>query len=252
MQLPAPLRLEASCILDEASFFSIYQNVSKHMTAAHEHVVGRQCVVLERMGISVVPCWDYPVWLRGMRPLPYALFVRGDVGVLQRRGLAVVGSRASSEGPMRWARGLAAREALEGGLVISGGARGIDAQAHEAALEHGACTVAYVGVACDKVYPAVHKGLFARMLQQGGALISEHAPGVNTYASAHALRNRFIAWHASVLAVAEAGEQSGTLGTARWALRAGRPVWIPPEEVGGERGGIEGLKGCQGVQVRSD
>jgi len=155
--------------------------------------------------------------------------------------VAIVGARQAAASARTWAEGLARHVAGHGALVVSGGAYGIDAAAHAGALASDGRTVAYLGTAADRIYPRVHAGLFARILEQGGALVAEHPPGASTFKSAHALRNRFIAGHASHVVIAEAALESGSLGTAAYARKLGRRIWVPPTTVGGERAGIERL-----------
>jgi DNA processing protein len=201
----------------------------------------RQARALAVLGIHVVAAPDIPPALARARPLPPALFVRGDASLLGRRAVAIVGARDASPGPTSWAARVAGVAARAGLLVVSGGARGIDAAAHRAALEIGQATVVYLGVQADRIYPAFHRRLFERVLTRGGALVSEHPPLTPAFAPGHATRNRFIAAQADVVVVAEAGEGSGSLGTAAFARRLGIPVLVPPTAVGGERRGIDTL-----------
>ncbi len=201
----------------------------------------RQLAAIESLGISPVPVWQLPPLLLRCRPLPVALFVRGDPSLLNAAAVSIVGARAASVAPLQWAERKARDAASAGFLVVSGGARGIDSAAHRGALAADGKTVAYLGVPADVTYPAANRRLFSRILEHGGALVSEHPPGSHTFASSHAMRNRFIAAHATRLFVAEAGERSGSLGTAAFAVSLGVPIWVPPADVGGERTGLLAL-----------
>ncbi len=191
--------------------------------------------------IHVVPIWNWPWQLARARPLAPALMVRGDVGLLWRSGVGIVGARRAHGSAESWARHVARGHVLRGELVVSGGARGVDTAAHLGALDAGGQTLAYIGAAADCIYPKHNRGLFLRILQSGGALVSEHLPLSKTYKGAHALRNRFIAAHASRLYVAEADVDSGSLGTAGFAKRWGVPVLVPPADIGVRRAGIAAL-----------
>jgi len=125
--------------------------------------------------------------------------------------------------------------------VVSGGARGIDGAAHRGALAAGAPTLAYLGVAVDRIYPSRHRPLFARILRDGGALVSEHPPRATTRKWAHADRNRFIAAQSRRIYVAEADEGSGSLGTTDWANRLGVEVLVSPPGVAEKRAGLDAL-----------
>ncbi len=203
-------------------------------------VAERQWAAICAMGLTVVPQWRLPARFLAASP-PLALFVRGDAGALWRDAIGIVGSRncaASAEG---WAAQRAIEAADRGLLVVSGGARGVDGAAHRAATAAGAPSVAYLGVAADRIYPVGHRFLFRRMIEIGGALVSEFPPGAGTRAWAHRLRNRFIAAHSDLLYIAEADAHSGTLGTADWARRLGVPVLASPPSIGRRRAGLEAL-----------
>lgn len=172
---------------------------------------------------------DYPALLRQIVDPPLALWVRGDAGAFGAPAVAIVGSRQSTptgrEVARRFGRGLA-----EAGLVVvSGLARGIDAAAHQGALETGR-TVAILGNGVDRVYPSEHVGLAAGV-QRSGALVSEFPPGSRPFASHFPLRNRIISGCVRAVVVVEASERSGSLITARMALEQGRDVLAVPGNV---------------------
>jgi len=207
----------------------------------HWAAADRQLRMLELRNITVVPVWQFPATLGRLHPLPMVLFVRGNTQLLQQEAVSIVGARAASRSAQEWAMARAAQLARAGTLVVSGGARGIDAAAHWGALRAGGVTLAYLGVSADRIYPLTNRRLFEVILDRGGALVSEHPPGAPTYKGAHALRNRFIAAHASYVVIVEATEGSGSLGTARWANRYGVPVKVSPLSVGQKRDGISWL-----------
>jgi predicted Rossmann fold nucleotide-binding protein DprA/Smf involved in DNA uptake len=122
---------------------------------------------------------EFPPLLRAIHDPPPGLFVRGagDIGLLSRAAVAVVGARACSGYGASVGRSLG-RELTRGGLlVVSGMARGVDAEAHRGALEAGGPTVAVLGCGIDRDYPAAHAEL-ARRIAATGLLVSEYAPGV--------------------------------------------------------------------------
>lgn len=208
----------------------------------HWQLAWRQVEAMALLGLRVLPCWALRGRLAQARPLPLLLFVRGNPALLHHpHPLAIVGSRRAHPRSIAWARAQASTYARGGALVVSGGAAGIDAAAHQGALDACAPTLAFVGHAIDRIYPRINATLFARILATGGALVSEHAPLSVTFASAHACRNRLIAALAEQVLVVEAGVASGTLGTARAARRLGRPLVCAPATLGGARGGIDKL-----------
>ena len=204
----------------------------------HWRTALKEVAALRALQVSTVPVWQLPARLRRAVPMPLALFVRGDPLLLHSTGVSIVGARRASDSGKRWAAALARQHAAAGMLVVSGGALGIDGAAHAGALQGGGCTLAYLGCAIDQIYPAPHRNLFTAILRGGGALVSEHPPGADGLAWHHAARNRFIAAHGGVLVVAEAAEQSGSLGTAAAARRLGGEIWVSPEGVAKQRGGV--------------
>ena len=116
----------------------------------------------------------FPAALRVIPRPPKRLYVLGDPEALTE-GLAVVGARKATPYGIGAAKRFARLAAQRGIAVISGGARGCDAAAHEAALSEGAPTVAFLGGGCDVPYPREHAGLFERISLSGGAVVSEHA-----------------------------------------------------------------------------
>lgn len=231
----------ADALLEHRSACAVLELDAWRPKPAVLHEVGRVMAALRRASIRVVPVWKWPVTLARAWPLSPALLVRGDVGLLSRPAVAVVGARRAHVSAEAWARQVAQNHALRGTLVVSGGARGIDTAAHCGALDAGGKTLAYIGVAADRVYPRHNVRLFARILDSGGALVSEHLPLVTTFKGAHAMRNRLIAAHASCVYVAEADVGSGSLGTAAFAVAAGVPVAVSPPGVGQRRAGLDEL-----------
>jgi DNA processing protein len=128
------------------------------------------------------------------------------------------------------ARAIAAGLARAGVSVVSGGAEGIDGEAHEAALSAGGHTVAVFGNGLDVVFPAAHAGLFERIVAAGGALVSEYddrQPGARwTFPR----RNRIVSGLCDAVVVVRAGERSGALITAEWARKQGVPLLAVPGE----------------------
>jgi DNA processing protein len=157
------------------------------------------------------PC--YPARLAAFPDRAPLLMVRGHVGALAGRAVAVVGARAASAYGRGVARALGADLARAGLVVVSGLAHGIDAEAHLGALEAGGLTVAFQGCGPERIYPARHRPLADRIRGQG-ALVTEFPPGFPPLAHHFPLRNRLIAGLAECVVVVEARERSGSLSTA--------------------------------------
>ncbi len=168
----------------------------------------------------------YPELLRHLADPPIVLWVKGDPAVLARPSVAVVGSRAASPAGLAAGRRLA-KDLAEVGLVVASGlARGVDAAAHEGALDAGE-TIAILGCGADRVYPWEHRDL-ARRVAERGAIASELPPGTPPLPRHFPLRNRVISGLSLGVIVVEASFKSGSLITARAALEQGRAVMAVP------------------------
>ncbi|HEY5057455.1 MAG TPA: DNA-processing protein DprA [Gaiellaceae bacterium] len=175
---------------------------------------------------------DFPPLLRAVHDPPPGLFVRGTAptDLLSRPAVALVGARACSGYGASVARTLARELAAAGLVVVSGLARGIDAEAHRGALEAGGTTVAVLGCGIDRDYPASHAELARRVVERG-LVVAEYAPGVEPAPWRFPARNRIIAGLCAATVVVEARERSGALITADLALEEGREVFAVPGEI---------------------
>ena len=163
---------------------------------------------------------------------PAVLFLRGDgaLALLDAPAVAIVGARACSPYGAQVARMLGRELGRAGLVVISGLARGVDAEAHRGALNGGGRTVAVLGCGIDRDYPASHAEL-ARRIRATGLVISEYGPGVEPAPWRFPARNRIVAGLAAATVVVEARERSGALITADLALEEGREVFAVPGEI---------------------
>ena len=175
---------------------------------------------------------DFPLLLRAIHDPPAGLFLRGaaEPEVLSLPAAGVVGARASSGYGASVARSLGRELAAAGLAVVSGLARGIDAEAHRGALEAEGTTVAVLGCGIDRDYPATHAEL-ARRVADAGLIVSEYAPGVEPAPWRFPARNRIVAGLCAAIVVVEARERSGALITADLALEEGREVFAVPGEI---------------------
>ena len=169
----------------------------------------------------------YPAAFSRLGDPPARLYLIGDPAALEE-GLAIVGARKATPYGAGCARRFARRAAQRGVTVVSGGARGCDAAAHEGALDAGGRTVAFLGGGCDRIYPREHAGLFRRIVEGGGALVSENPWGFQPLGWTFRRRNRLIASLARATLIVEAGLPSGTFSTADEALSASRDVLVVP------------------------
>jgi len=174
----------------------------------------------------------YPARLAAIEDSPESLRVRGELGAPARPRVAVVGTRRCDDYGRALARAIAGGLAGAGVSVISGGAEGVDAEAHQAALAAGGHTVAVLGSGVDVAFPAAHRDLFARIVAAGGALLTEHEDGQRPARWTFPRRNRIVSGLSDAVVVVRAGPRSGALHTAAWARRQGVPVFAVPGDVG--------------------
>lgn len=208
----------------------------------------------ERMGslgirLALAGDEEFPKPLRQIPDAPFGIYLRGailppavrhgrtdgEAGDAPPRGeppaLAVVGTRRASAEGKKTARAFARELAAAGCTIISGLAFGIDAAAHEGALDARAATVAVLAGGLDAVYPHTHHGLAERILASGGTLVSEYPPGEAPLAYRFIERNRIMSGIARGVLVVEAPEASGALATARYAAEQDRELFVVPGAV---------------------
>jgi len=168
---------------------------------------------------------EYPETLSQISDAPPALWAVGDLSLLHRPAVALVGARNASSLGTRMARALSGEIGADGFAVVSGLARGVDAAAHLAALDTG--TIAVLAGGVDVIYPAENAGLAADIARRG-LLLSEQPMGMAPQARHFPRRNRIISGLARAVVVVEAAARSGSLITARDALDQGREVLAVP------------------------
>jgi len=182
---------------------------------------------------------NFPEMLAEIPDAPKRLFIRGELPLPQEYAyVCFVGSRAPSPYGRRVCASLIAGLAGSPVCIVSGLALGIDADAHTAALATGLKTIAVLPSAADDatIYPATNRSLATRILQAGGALVSEYEEGFRAAQWTFPARNRIMAGLSHATVIIEAGEKSGTLITARLALDYNREVLCVPHPIGTENG----------------
>lgn len=175
----------------------------------------------------------FPESLRAVRNPPEKLYVVGNLEALVP-GLAVIGARKATPYGRSCARRFARIAAEKGIVIVSGGARGCDSEAHRAALEAQSKTVVFLGGGCDCIYPAEHGALFQRIIDGGGAVASENPWDFWPMPYTFRERNRLIAGLADAVLIVEAGLPSGTFSTADEALEQGKEVLVVPGAITSE------------------
>lgn len=191
-------------------------------------------------------CEGYPQAFMSIPKPPKQLYGIGSPQALME-GLAVIGARKATPYGLGCAARFARQAARRGICIISGGARGCDAQAHRAAIDEGAPTVVFLGGGCDQIYPHEHRELFQRVVDSGGAVVSEHEWTFPPMPYAFRERNRLIAGLAKATLIVEAGLPSGTFSTADEALAASKDVLVVPGSITSPTSAGSNRLLCQGA-----
>jgi DNA processing protein len=174
---------------------------------------------------------DYPTYLREIPGPPPLLYMQGEMTEIDQWAVAVVGTRRLTRYGRQVTRDLVRGLVRSGVTIVSGLARGIDAVAHKTALECGGRTLAVLGSGLDHIYPAEHRTLAQRIGEGRGAVLTEYGLGVKPEAKNFPPRNRVISGLSLGTIVVEAGERSGALITANFALEQNREVFAVPGNV---------------------
>lgn len=222
---------------DEMAFINV--GVPRHQATLlvsglrDKNLLEQELVCAKKYGITVVTMASptYPDYLRAIHMPPPVLYVQGSVDVMAQSSIAMIGSRAAN------AYGRAAVELLvpsiiaEQWVVVSGGARGIDACVHQETLKGGGMTVAVLGSGLLRPYPREHVALFTRIAESGGAVISPFPLTMSPIAGNFPARNRVISGLTRASIVVQAAAKSGALITALQALAEGREVGVVPGHI---------------------
>ena len=199
---------------DEKYFYSLFARMEKlHMRA------------LTRVSDG------YPALLLDIYDPPPTLYVMGDGGLDDEKMFSIVGSRRCTRDGQRAAREIAETLARNGVTVISGMAHGIDTAAHEGALIGLGKTIAVLGCGADVIYPPENEALYHRIIENGGAVISEFAPGTTPTPGNFPARNRIISGMSDGVLIVEGAQKSGAMITVNNALDQNRDVFAVPGSI---------------------
>ena len=166
---------------------------------------------------------------------PFAFYYRGNLELLSTDCIAVVGTRSVSSYGKRMTEKFTKTLVKGGFTIVSGLATGVDGIAHEVALDNNGKTIAVLGSGHNYVNPVCHIDLYNRILDNGGLIISEYPPEFNATKFSFPERNRLISGISKGVLVVEAGEKSGSLITANFALEQGRDVFAVPGNLDSSR-----------------
>lgn len=187
----------------------------------------------EAAGVTLLT-WDspgYPAYLREIPGAPPLLYVKGTIEEVDRWAVAVVGTRRLTSYGRQVTRDIVTGLVRNGVTIVSGLAKGVDAIAHQAALDAGGRTIAVLGSGLDCIYPSENRRMAAKIAAGQGALISEYGMGVQPEAKNFPPRNRVISGLSLGVIVVEAGERSGALITSKFALEQDREVFAVPGSI---------------------
>ncbi len=223
--------------------FDLYMFLSSGFTKSqfHEMEEARRLLDLRGIerelkdgGIRVLSCMDeeFPPLLHHVVPAPAILYVKGSFDVLSEDLVSVVGSRSMTSYGRRMVGKFVGAMLTRSVRPVSGLALGVDGEVARVCVERGKAHVAVLGTGVDVVYPASHADLFQKVVDTGGALVSDFPLGTLAKPYHFPLRNRLIAMLSRATVVIEAKRKAGSLVTARLALEYGKDVYVVPGPVG--------------------
>lgn len=215
---------ESDAIEKYSSFFKCEKNtlLSEYFKAKKAFETLRETDEIIKRGSN-----DYPPLLAETEQAPRFLYIRGKKSLLyEKRTVALVGSRQASEDSKRNTLRLAVKLGENGITVVSGLAKGIDVTAHKAALDNGFNTIAVIGTNLNQYYPTENKDVQVK-IEQKGLVVSQFSPASKTQRWFFPLRNGVMSGLSLATVIMEAGETSGALKQADFALKQGRQVMIP-------------------------
>ena len=188
---------------------------------------------MKKNNIDIISIEDkqYPNILKEIYDPPICLYIRGNNEILNNESISIVGCRKATDYGRKVARDFAYNISKRDINIISGLAIGIDSEAHLGAVEANKKTIAVLGNGLDTIYPKENINLSQKILDSGGAIISEYPLGIKPKKENFPARNRIISGMSNGLLVVEAKEKSGTLITVDFALEQGRDVFVVPGNI---------------------
>lgn len=209
-----------------------YKLAEQIKTGGDEREARRQMALIEKQKVRCLTIWDpeYPAALKQISDPPLILFYRGELKPAHARAIAIVGTRTPSSYGKVVTSEITRQLSTRGITVVSGMARGVDAIAHHTAMQAGGQTLAVLGNGLDRCYPPENRPLYDQIPKQG-ALLSEFFLGTAPDAPNFPRRNRIISGLSMGTLVVEAGDRSGALITAFYAVNHNREVFAVPGNI---------------------
>lgn len=179
---------------------------------------------------------DYPEQLRVISKPPKKIYVLGDEKILKEKSISIIGSRNCTPYGELEAFKFSEQLTKQGLVITSGMAVGIDSYAHKGCISQNGKTIAVLGSGFNNIYPKENIELFKRIIDTGGAVVSEYAPSVEPSSDKFRQRNRIVSGLSIATLIIEAEYRSGTTITARYAKEQGKPVFCIPNSIENNKG----------------
>lgn len=179
---------------------------------------------------------EYPKQLKNIPNPPKQLYFIGDIELLNKNSIAIIGSRNASENGKKLASKFSKELVTQGIVTVSGMAKGIDAEAHRCTIEAGGKTIAVLGNGLNHIFPPENTNLYKEIIKSGGLIISEYSPNTPPSSNLFLKRNRIVSGISIGVLVVEAAYRSGTSVTAKLAKEQNRKVFVLPHEINDKYG----------------
>lgn len=175
---------------------------------------------------------NFPEKLKIFKPIPKSIYTKGNLKLISSKckSVAIIGTRTPSEYGLKIAYKFGFELAKRNIIIISGMAKGIDSQAHRAAMDANGQTIAVLGSGIDFIYPPENKNLYQNLIKNN-LIISEYPENTKPIPKYFLARNRIIAALADIVLVIEGKKRSGTISTANWAAQMGKEVYAVPGRI---------------------
>ncbi|KAF7767844.1 DNA processing protein [Pseudoalteromonas citrea] len=216
----------------ELKVLGLNDSIIEQLTQVDWHYIDDVLQRCTDLSLTIVSYFDnrYPLSLKQISTAPLLLFCKGNIELLRRPQIAIVGSRSATPTGLEIASEFAYQLTQSGLVVTSGLARGIDGAAHKGVLANSGETIAVLGTGADVIYPKRHHLLYQQIVERG-LIVSEFLPGTLANANNFPRRNRIISGLALGVLLVEAEIKSGSLITARYALEQDREVFAIPGSI---------------------
>lgn len=179
---------------------------------------------------------EYPKQLKNIPNPPKQLYFIGDIELLNKNSIAIIGTRNASENGKRLASKFSKELVAQGIVTVSGMAKGIDAEAHKSTIEAGGKTIAVLGNGLNHIFPPENTNLYQEIIKSGGLVVSEYLPNTPPSSNLFLERNRIVSGISIGVLVVEAAYRSGTSVTAKLAKEQDRKVFVLPHEINDKYG----------------